>query len=182
MCRNVPPTSQQSRAVDPHFGRTPCRAQGNSQLNQQKPCSLGELNGGISPKARKSMAAVLFSTRERGLDRMIGHDSDVEYSSRHDRIDMHCNFNTSAKVTSSTTVELSGSQQDGRWGAELCRHESGLKRVAVPRRRRIPDASSKFSLDQPSPWHCDTRESRLVTGWVQLPICCLAAIWELHGR
>ena len=40
---------------------------------------------------------------------MIVHDSDVGYNTRHDRIDMFFNFNTSAKVTSSTTVELSGS-------------------------------------------------------------------------
>ena len=63
----------------------------------------------------------------------IGHDSDVGYNTRHDRIDMPFNFNTCAKVTSSTTVELSGSQQDIRLGAELCRHESGLKRDAVRR-------------------------------------------------
>ena len=79
------------------------------------------------------MKAVLLSKRERGQDRMIVNDSDVGCNTRHDRIDMFFNFNTSAKVTSSTTVELSGSQQDSRLGAELCRHETGLKRVAVRR-------------------------------------------------
>ena len=45
-------------------------------------------------KARKSMAVVLLSKRERGQDRMIVHDSDVGRNTRHDRIDMPFNFNT----------------------------------------------------------------------------------------
>ena len=43
---------------------------------------------------------------------MIVHDSDVDYNTRHDCINMHFNFNTSAKLTTSTTVELSGSQHE----------------------------------------------------------------------
>ena len=128
------------------------------------------------------MAVVLLSKRERGQDRMIVHDSDVGYNTRHDRIDMFFNFDTSAKVTSSTTVELSGSQQDSRWGAELNRHESGLKRVAVPRRRQIQRRDERYVRDPPSPSHCVALEPRLVTAEFSSQSAVLLRARELNGR